>query len=302
MCFCGQIRCAFRRIHKEMQKRTKYRSHLDRFKCVTGRGEMNMCVDDLRILYLSQNGRCAVSNQTMVFESSQHETLSPDRLRNDVGYVPTNIVFVCAMFNNAARMTAEKYYYILYHSDLPGIPPDVKRTFVRILAKLRGRDPDTDLTCEYLYHLYAEQRGLCAYSGVRMNVGPNQARFQLSVERLNRSVGYRRGNVCLIILELNIGGQVGNLSKADVERWRTLTTNTPYTVHGMQVIQDAWACMDATKVTLICDECVRTLPDTLFRDYYGIRRSRCRTCINREHYSRIRKRLQTVGNPETRIA
>ena len=76
-----------------------------------------------------------------------------------------------------------------------------------------------DLDLGYLMHLYAEQRGLCALSGVEMAYAAGQGRTatNISIDRIDSAVGYVRGNVHLVCDIANRMKQ--DLSVADLRTW-----------------------------------------------------------------------------------
>merc|ERR550534_2877426 len=57
-----------------------------------------------------------------------------------------------------------------------------------------------DLSLEDVLDLYQEQRGLCYYSGVKMTFRP-LSDWMASLERLDNTKGYVRGNVVWICCE-----------------------------------------------------------------------------------------------------
>ena len=63
-----------------------------------------------------------------------------------------------------------------------------------------------DIDVEYLEHLYRLQNGKCLYSGMHLSM-VLFSHWQCSLERTDPSIGYCKGNVALIILELNTAKQ-----------------------------------------------------------------------------------------------
>eukprot|EP00397_Hematodinium_sp_SG-2012_P040978 GEMP01045032.1.p1 GENE.GEMP01045032.1~~GEMP01045032.1.p1 ORF type:complete len:455 (+),score=31.98 GEMP01045032.1:21-1385(+) len=72
-----------------------------------GRFELNF--DFVLNLYWKQRGRCAYSDIVMNVESYTTWQLSLERRDNKLGYIPENVVFVCAEFNTADFSTYRKY-------------------------------------------------------------------------------------------------------------------------------------------------------------------------------------------------
>ena len=65
----------------------------------------------------------------------------------------------------------------------------------------------------YLVQLFTEQCGRCQYTGVPLKINGD---FKFSVERYDNAVGYRPGNVCLVIVEVNAGRAKWSKAKADM--------------------------------------------------------------------------------------
>ena len=59
-----------------------------------------------------------------------------------------------------------------------------------------------DLTIEYLLDLYAQQGGRCFYTGLELSPEANHDRT-LSIDRIDSSVGYVKGNVVLCVWDAN---------------------------------------------------------------------------------------------------
>jgi hypothetical protein len=77
-------------------------------------------------------------------------------------------------------------------------------------AKMRGKkDTDTersnhDIELNFLIHLYKEQMGLCAYSGLPLKFGSYlKTHWTASLERIDVTKGYTKDNVCLVCIEFN---------------------------------------------------------------------------------------------------
>lgn len=80
---------------------------------------------------------------------------------------------------------------------------DNKIKYICRKAKSRSADKgyEFDLTPEFLLGLYEKQRGLCYFSGMKLEaVGENA----VSLDRLDSSKGYTKDNICLCCLSINI--------------------------------------------------------------------------------------------------
>ena len=71
----------------------------------------------------------------------------------------------------------------------------------RLRDKQRGRQSEVD--DGLLLDLIMDQGGLCAYSGVPMELTRPHSHWRMSIERKDTSQGYVRGNYCLIAAEFN---------------------------------------------------------------------------------------------------
>lgn len=65
----------------------------------------------------------------------------------------------------------------------------------------------------FLVKRFKEQGGRCQYTGVPLKVNGD---FKFSVERYDNAVGYRPGNVCLVIMEVNTACAKWSKAKADM--------------------------------------------------------------------------------------
>ncbi|CAE7209277.1 pmpB [Symbiodinium sp. CCMP2456] len=65
----------------------------------------------------------------------------------------------------------------------------------------KGRQSNIDM--HHLLDLVLEQGGLCAYSGIPMELLKPNSHWRASIERIDTNQGYRRGNCCLIAAEFN---------------------------------------------------------------------------------------------------
>lgn len=214
----------------------KYHSKI-RSKKNSARGAFDLTPQLLMDKFLKQRGKCYISGLDLVFTPYNLQTLSIERLDNTQGELDANTVLVCAVFNHRGQMTREKLYYILNHNDTPMDDVQIEQNVSKrgvfenlsttTMAMDRRRGIITSLTPEDLRAQFRRQQGRCAYSDVRMYVGANIPTFQMSIERVDRTKPHSVDNIVLIILELNIGGDI-NLSRDIVQSWKQ-STNIPET-------------------------------------------------------------------------
>lgn len=96
-----------------------------------------------------------------------------------------------------------------------------KNTKVR---NIKGRAMSFDIDLQYLFELYHQQAGRCAYSDMPMTVGARQNKdWVMSLERINTCVGYVKGNVCLICHEFNTAARYWSRSKVDMVKMSVVT-------------------------------------------------------------------------------
>ena len=72
---------------------------------------------------------------------------------------------------------------------------------------------EVTINTAFLVKRFKEQGGRCQYTGVPLKVNGD---FKFSVERYDNAVGYRPGNVCLVIVEVNAGRAKWSKAKADM--------------------------------------------------------------------------------------
>jgi len=84
----------------------------------------------------------------------------------------------------------------------------------KVQASARGRNIEFNLSKDFLYELYEKQKGNCYYTGKKMvlkiysGIKPNRENIQLfkdylTIDRLDSSKGYEKGNVALCTLKVN---------------------------------------------------------------------------------------------------
>jgi len=78
---------------------------------------------------------------------------------------------------------------------------------------------DRNLSVDFLYSLWEKQEGLCAISGREMTYITGEGRIptNISVDRIDSSIGYEESNCQLTCLQVNLMKQ--NLNESDLIFW-----------------------------------------------------------------------------------
>ena len=87
----------------------------------------------------------------------------------------------------------------------------------RYRDRIRRRGSEVD--SNHLLDLILEQRGLCAYSGVPMELLKPHSHWRMSIERIDNTAGYVRGNYCLIAAEFNSAVRTESQDSAGSAQW-----------------------------------------------------------------------------------
>ena len=113
---------------------------------------------------------------------------------------------------------AASNYNYLYRSTLRGWSRHLAS-----VAKTRDRKKGwlSNIDAAYLLDLVLEQGGLCAYSGVPMELLKPNSHWRASIERIDNGQGYVKGNCCLIAAEFNSSTQWSKQKVKEVARVRT---------------------------------------------------------------------------------
>ena len=75
------------------------------------------------------------------------------------------------------------------------------------LAHRRKKTHDFDIVRKDLHKLYDEQKGICQYSGVKMTYikdGTGYHLSNISIDRIDNTKGYVKGNIALVCLAVNM--------------------------------------------------------------------------------------------------
>jgi hypothetical protein len=206
---------------------------------IKARGEV--CDDLSSILSKKIDKPCHYSGFKLTRVLGSIYNASPERLDNDKGYVEGNVELVCVCFNTifeTCRWSPVKFQWFQSHStkelseDI--IQPTLldhgfkiacqklSKTCISSSAKRQKKrsteDHSSVLTRTDIMEMYAQQKGVCGYSGVIMDWRKNAPHWKMSIERKDRTVGYSKENSILICLEFNT--LMVQLSSDIVQSWK----------------------------------------------------------------------------------
>jgi hypothetical protein len=187
-----------------------------------------------------QNYRCYYSNIPLSFEANCWRQASLERMDDRQGYTPENVVIICYALNIGLGRSFSRQKFQTLIKETPH-PPMTREEFDRQLTEIKlfcskvllnarknskmrqlkrkHEDHSIDLTVQDLIDLVWYQRGLCAYSDIRMVFKSNTKDWMASLERLDPTRGYHVDNIAFICLELNSNRQ---LSREIVQSWSHL--------------------------------------------------------------------------------
>lgn len=97
-----------------------------------------------------------------------------------------------------------KEYWGKYNSNLRvGSERDIFSPFRQFIRSIKSRNFDHDISVEYLKELWEKQGGLCPYTGFQMILKRKRGLYQASLDRIDPSKGYVKGNVEFVCLVVN---------------------------------------------------------------------------------------------------
>lgn len=95
------------------------------------------------------------------------------------------------------------------------------RVWWLILRRIREKDPNHNLSYEFLERLLRKQAGLCALTGIPLEMshkGIRNKNTRVSLDRIDNSKGYTKDNVQLVVVTANLAKNSG----ANDDFWRFL--------------------------------------------------------------------------------
>lgn len=132
---------------------------------------------------------------------------------------PGNPVYCCSC--RCGKIIDVQYRQLLYANVISCgcVPNDCKwigyggisgSSWYKILCNANLREFELDITIEYVWNLYVQQKGLCIYTGMPITlvrpVGEHSRRTNAdmaSLDRIDSSIGYLKGNVQWVHKDIN---------------------------------------------------------------------------------------------------
>lgn len=197
--------------------------------------DFNLTKEYLWNLYLEQNGRCALSNLEISFAKSSKtkslRTASLDRIDSSQGYIIGNVQWVDKYVNKfkgsrdennlieyCRLVTEHKYNPQIYHNYISNfvIPNKHKRTgymeisgiyWKSILERCNKKNMQCDISLEYIWNMFIEQKGRCKLSGLLLKFPKNKREDRknstASLDRIDSLQGYIKSNVQWVHKDIN---------------------------------------------------------------------------------------------------
>jgi hypothetical protein len=180
---------------------------------------------------------------------------------------------------------------------------------VNVCKKREGNRGNMNLDIEYLQQLYQEQKGLCYISNMKMSLKVHSD-FNISIERIDETNGYVKGNINLICIEFQNGRQQWTLTKFNdfCNNYYSFQTITETDKHDIlkkynealvkntkhfkkrKIQQNAYN--NTEKQECLCRIC-DTIKKYEYFSEYGIKFGRCRECHKKKNDKR--------NNPSLRL-
>ena len=170
-------------------------------------------VNVLMNLLNEQRGICKLSGIQMTHRSSGIHNCSIDRINSSKGYTIDNIQLVTVIAQTLKWDSDMDDFKRLIKKILDKgvkstkeVTDEVKKFITKRLKQCRdrhlratkkGKDISIEIDQEYIEKLYDDQGGACAISGLEMAMETNNVK-SLSIDRIDSSKGYIKGNVHLV--------------------------------------------------------------------------------------------------------
>lgn len=115
----------------------------------------------------------------------------------------------CSTSHNNRKKDKSSYLHAADHlKKYCGNRKDKYSKFRRFIASIKYREPNHNLSLQYLFELWKKQKGICPYTNIKMSLEDSTLKSNkitlkhASLDRIDSSIGYIRGNVefvCLFI-------------------------------------------------------------------------------------------------------
>jgi hypothetical protein len=216
---CDSIRTKALKDNRTIEQFLRYR-HPNTRNNAKNRGiPFDIDVNDLMNLWDEQRGLCALTGVQMTHKSAGIYNCSIDRIDSSKGYTIDNIQLVSVIaqilkWDNDVETLKLLMKHIRKYDGVKGMKAlsDEMKKFIKkclqqsrwthVKRRKKGRDDAYDIDQEYIEKLYDEQRGVCAISGLVMACKTHD-RYNLSIDRIDSSKGYIKGNVHLVCSIIN---------------------------------------------------------------------------------------------------
>jgi len=177
-------------------------------------------------LFLSQNRRCALTGEFLEFpkDSFSVGTASLDRIDNNYGYTIGNVWWVHKTLNEmkwdmslsdfetytdlivspikSSVPSIDCFVFVKHHKNWDGFGNISLDFWSRNLHSAKKRNFLFDITIDYAWNLFLDQKGRCALTGLPLSL--NEKKCSASLDRINNSKGYVAGNVQWVHKDINI--------------------------------------------------------------------------------------------------
>ena len=209
-------------------------------------------IDQCWQLYKNQNGKCALTGIDITFDSNSPAkdrkiTASLDRIDNNGIYEVDNLRWVHVIVQFMRQDYSDLYFGEMcervfnysqskHGSDnLPALEPRVfakdfkgfgnihKTVWDAYKNGAKYRNYSWDISIEYGWNLFLQQRGICALSGLPIDFAPKITQPSIktaSLDRIDSSIGYVENNIQWVHKDVNL--MKGDLSNQDYIHWCSL--------------------------------------------------------------------------------
>lgn len=171
---------------------------------IKGRG-FNLTSDYIFQLLQSINCRCVISGLQLTHDKSLN-SLSIDRIDNNIGHIIGNVQLVCLGINLAKNNSSNddiKFAIDCINGKKSFIPNKLSRDYLSTCRRNAiQRDNGNNLTTDLLVDLYNQQNGKCWFTGIDM-AGYKHPCLSVSIDRMDCKKPHDIDNIRLTIKCIN---------------------------------------------------------------------------------------------------